>query len=59
MDSRPVVVKGNQVKSASGKAATGEPETRVVPGMSSSTETVPPMRAASRPVRVERRQKRL
>ncbi len=29
---RPVVVNGNQLKSASGKARAGEPETRLVPG---------------------------
>ncbi|MDX3412493.1 hypothetical protein RE436_15580 [Streptomyces coelicolor] len=52
METRPVVVNGNQLKSASGKADTGEPETRLVPGISSSTASEPPIRVQSSPARV-------
>ncbi len=47
-----MVVNGNQLKSASGKAETGEPETRFVPGISSRTASEPPMSVLSSPVRV-------
>lgn len=51
METRPVVVNGNQLKSDSGKADTGEPETRLVPGIS-STASEPPIRVQSSPARV-------
>ncbi|MBQ0952035.1 hypothetical protein KBZ75_27910 [Streptomyces sp. RK76] len=52
METRPVVVNGNQLKSDSGKADTGELETRLVPGISSSTASEPPIRVQSSPARV-------
>lgn len=52
IDTSPVVVNGNQLKSASGNAEVGEPETRLVPVIRTRTVSEPPMRVHSRPVRV-------
>lgn len=52
MDASPVVVNGNQLKSAAGKAEVGEPDTSLVPGIRTRTARVPPMSVLSRPARV-------
>ena len=52
MDSNPVVVNGNHVKSWSGNAEMGDPETRLVPVISTNVLTEPPINVQSSPARV-------
>jgi hypothetical protein len=52
METRPAVVYGNQLKSWPGKTDCGEPDTRLLPVVRTSAETLPTMSVARSPVRV-------